>query len=150
MQTATNPTLDANSAHPPEIRSDDPRHLGNLLKNMNKINSQVSSDTKYDPAPPPRVDTNGKVVKESFIADIPPTDIKLEEEFLHMLRCGVMLVIVGLLVTIFDPDMRAFAFSTKEGPRYLLAVSFISLIALLIISEIQRKINIEKWYPYMV
>jgi hypothetical protein len=150
MQSATNPTLDANAQHPPEIREDDPRHLKNLMKNMNKINSQVSSDTKYDPAPPPRVDKDGKVVKESFIADLPPTDIKLQEEFLHILRAGVLLVFVGLLVTIFDSNMRNYAFSTKSGPRYLLAVFFISSIALLIISESQRRITLNKWYPNML
>jgi len=150
MQSATNPTLDANAQHPPEIREDDPRHLKNLMRHMNKINSQVSSDTKYDPAPPPRVDKNGKVVKESFIANLPPSDNRLEEEFLHILRSGVLLVLVGLLVTVFDNDMRAYAFSTKEGPRYLLAVFFISLISLLIITETQRRITIDKWYPYMM
>lgn len=150
MQTASNPTLDANAKHPPEIREDDPRHLANLTKSMNRINAQVSSDTKYDPAPPPRVDRNGKVVKESFIAGLPPSDNKLEEEFLHLLRCGVFLVLVGLLVVLFDPAMRTYTFSTKYGPRMLVAIFFISLISLVIINETQVKITTDKWYPYMV
>ena len=150
MQTATNPTLDANSAHPPEIREDDPRHLGNLTKKMNSINSQVSSDTKYDPAPPPRVDYKGNVVRESFIAEVPPSDIKLEEEFLHFVRCGIYLVLVGILVTLFDPDMRNYLFSFKWGVTFLITGFIISVISLLVISITQRNIDIERWYPYAV
>jgi len=148
MQTATNPTLDANSAHPPEIREDDPRHLGNLTKKMNSINSQVSSDTKYDPTPPPRVDANGNVVIEVFIAEVPPSDLNLEEEFLHIIRCTVYLVLVGILVTLFDPDMRNYAFSNKWGPTLLITGFVISGISLLVISSTQRNIDIERWYPY--
>ena len=44
MQTGSNPTLDANAQHPPEIRSSDPRHLGNLTKKMNAINSHASNN----------------------------------------------------------------------------------------------------------
>jgi hypothetical protein len=150
MQTATNPTLDANSAHPPEIREDDPRHLGNLTKKMNSINRQVSSDTKYDPAPPPRVDKNGNVVKESFIAEVPPSDIKLEEQFLHIIRSGIYLVLVGILVTLFDPDMRNYLFSFKWGITFLITGFLICVISLLVISSSQRNIDIERWYPYAV
>jgi hypothetical protein len=150
MQSATNPTLDANAAHPPEIREDDPRHLGNLTKKMNKINSQVSSDTKYDPAPPPRVDVNGNIVKESFVAEIPPTDLKLEEEFLHFVRCGVFLVLVGILVTMFDPAMRNYLFTFKYGLTFLIIGFILSVTALLFISSAQRNIDIERWYPYPV
>ena len=150
MQTATNPTLDANSAHPPEIREDDPRHLGNLTKKMNSINSQVSSDTKYDPAPPPRVDANGNVVNESFITEVPPADVKLEEEFLHFIRSGVYLVLVGILVTLFDPYMRNQLFSFEWGPTFLILGFVISVITLLVISSSQRNIDTELWYPYAV
>ena len=149
MQTATNPTLDANSAHPPEIRADDPRHLGNLTKKMNSINSQVASDTKYDPAPPPRVDANGNVVKESFIAEVPTSDLKLveEEEVLHLVRSGVYLVLVGILVTLFDPDMRNYLFSLKWGPTFLISGFVMCVISLLVISSTQRNIDIARWYP---
>jgi uncharacterized membrane protein len=150
MQAATNPTLDANAAHSPEIREDDPRHLGNLTKKMNKINGQVSADTKYDPAPPPRVDSKGNIVKESFVAEIPPSDLKLEEQFLHIIRCGVFLVLVGILVTMFDPDMRNYLFSVKYGITFLIIGFILSVIALLVISSTQRNIDIERWYPYPV
>lgn len=150
MQTATNPTLDANSAHPPEIRADDPRHLGNLTKKMNSINRQVSSDTKYDPAPPPRVDTNGNVVKEAFIAEVPPSDLKLKEQFLHIIRSGIYLVLVGILVTLFDPNMRKYLFSFKWGVTFLITGFLICVISLLVIGVSQRNIDIERWYPYAV
>ena len=65
MQAGSNVTLDASAAVPQEIRANDPRHLGNLTKNMSKINAQVSTDTKYDPTPPPRVDKNGKPIIEN-------------------------------------------------------------------------------------
>lgn len=147
MQSGSTPTLDANAQHPPEIRADDPRHLGNLTKKMNMINMQVSSDTKYDPAPPPRVDKEGKPVNESFIADIPATDIKLEDEFLHLLRAGVFLVITGIFVTIFDPDLRKYMLSIKYGLYFIGTAFLLSLIALIFINDSQRRIRYEIWHP---
>jgi len=148
MQSATNPTLDANAQHPPEIRADDPRHLKNLTMKMNSINSQVSSDTKYDPAPPPRVDSSGKVVKEQFVANVPPTDLKLKEEFLHLLRAGTLLVYVGILVTIFDPDLRRYMLNTPNGLKMLLAAFVLSSITMIIIVITQHSITRDMWYPY--
>ena len=150
MQSASNPTLDANAQHPPEIRADDPRHLKNLTSKMNSINSQVSTDTKYDPAPPPRVDRDGKVVKESFVANVPVTDLKLKEEFLHLLRAGTLLVFVGILVTIFDPDLRKYLLSSQNGVKMLLAAFVISCITMIIIGITQNKIISDMWYPYQV
>lgn len=150
METASNPTLDANAQHPPEIRGDDPRHLGNLTKKMHSINSQVASDTKYDPTPPHRVDKSGRVVKEMFVANIPPTDLKLQEEFLHILRAGTLLVFVGILVTIFDPELRAYTLSSSNGLKMLILAFFISLITMIIINLSQNKIIHDRWYPYRV
>ena len=147
MQSASNPTLDANAQHSSEIRADDPRHLSNLTKKMNSINSQVASDTKYDPAPPPRVDKDGKVVNESFVADIPMTDVKLENQFLHLLRAGVFLVLVGILVTILDSDMRKYVLTSTYGIKFILAALVISIITLLIIRDTQIQITEEIWYP---
>jgi len=147
MQTGSSPTLDANAQHPPEIRADDPRHLGNLTKKMNMINAQVASDTKYDPAPPPRVDKNGRPVNESFIAEIPAGASKMESEYIHLMRAGVLLVITGILVTIFDPYLRNSLVSSTYGVRLIMASSIMSLVSLYLISESETQNKIDMWYP---
>ena len=147
MQSGSTPTLDANAQHPPEIRADDPRHLGNLTKKMNMINMQVSSDTKYDPAPPPRVNKEGKPVKESFVAAIPATDIQLQDEFLHLLRAGVYLVITGILVTLLDPSLRKYMLSMRYGLHFVGIAFILSIISLIYINDTQRRIRYEIWHP---
>ena len=139
--------MDANAQHPPEIRADDPRHLGNLTKKMNKINMQVSTDTKYDPSPPPRVDKEGRAVNESFVAAIPETDIHLQDEFLHLLRAGVYLVITGILVTILDPSLRKYMLSMRYGLHFLGIAFILSIISLIYINDTQRRIRYEIWHP---
>ena len=147
MQTGSAPTLDANAQHPPEIRADDPRHLGNLTKKMNMINAQVSSDTKYDPAPPPRVDKNGKPVNEAFIAEVPAGSAKIEGQYIHLIRAGVLLVITGILVTIFDPDLQKILVTSRYGIRFLMGASAMSVISLLFLRNSQRQNEIDIWYP---
>ena len=94
MQTGTNPHLDSNAAHSPEIREDDPRHLGNLTKKMSSMNSQVSADTKYDPVPPPRISLDGTQIKEKFVSPL-TSDSDLFAELMYLIGGQSLIVIVS-------------------------------------------------------
>jgi hypothetical protein len=147
MQTGANPHLDANAAHSPEIREDDPRHLGNLTKRMSAMNSQVSADTKYDTHPPPRVDSTGAIVKEPFVSPIDDSDDQIFTEQMYLI-VGVCLIIIvlGLLIVV-DPRLRKIAQSSSYG---LLAVIFICTVALITIGIIKYTLDkneTDKWYP---
>lgn len=147
MQSGSNPTLDANAAHPPEIRKDDPRHLGNLTKKMNSINSQVSADTKYDPAPPPRVDKDGKPVTETFVSPVPASDNKIYAEYFYALGGLSLIILVAIFVSIIDPKVR---FSTFKNTRTSIALIFTGLfcITTICISYLShRQIINDIWYP---
>lgn len=147
MQSGSNPTLDANAAHPPEIRKDDPRHLGNLTKRMNSINSQVSADTKYDPAPPPRVDKEGKPVTETFVSPVPASDNKIYAEYFYALGGLSLIILVAIFVSIIDPKVR---FSTFKNTRTSVALIFTGVfcITTIFISYVShRQIINDIWYP---
>jgi len=153
MQTGSNPTLDANAQHPPEIRSSDPRHLGNLTKKMNAINSQVASDTKYDPAPPPRVDQNGRPVEEHFVSEIetnasvPVSETKLAAERLYIATglAAIVLVIVGVIFT--DPKLRKQAAQIEYGFLLLGAVAVLSIATIGITLHYHKNTELALWYP---
>jgi hypothetical protein len=149
MQTGSNPTLDANAQHPPEIRASDPRHLGNLTKKMNAINSQVASDTKYDPAPPPRVDQNGRPVAENFanFETVPISDVKLVAERLYIATglAGIVLVVVAVIFA--DPKMRKQAAQIEHGFLLLGAVALLSIITIGITLNYQKNTELAMWYP---
>lgn len=152
MQTGSNPTLDANAQHPPEIRSSDPRHLGNLTKKMNAINSQVASDTKYDPAPPPRVDQNGRPVAENFAdldsyASVPISDVKLVAERLYIATGLAAIVLVVVAVIFADPKLRKQAAQIEYGFLLLAAVGLLSITTIGITLNYQKNTELAMWYP---
>jgi hypothetical protein len=149
MQTGSNPTLDANAQHPPEIRGSDPRHLGNLTKKMNAINSQVASDTKYDPAPPPRVDQNGRPVAENFsnFETVPISDVKLVAERLYIATglAGIVLVVVAVIFA--DPKLRKQAAQIEHGYLLLGSVALLSIITIGITLNYLKNTELAMWYP---
>ena len=147
MQSGSNPTLDANAAHPPEIRKDDPRHLGNLTKKMNAMNSQVSADTKYDPAPPPRVDKDGKPVTESFIAEVPVSDIKLYDEYFVALGGLSLIIIVAISVCLIDPKVRTNILKSKTNSIAMAATVIICIGTISLAYVSHRQILQDLWYP---
>jgi len=147
MQTALNPTLDANAAHPIEIRADDPRHLGNLTKKMSGVNSQVAADTHYDPQAPPRVDMNGKPVKESFVAYLPPSEIQITDEFAYMIGAGALVVLVAIMVILGDSNLRLVLSKTKHGYTMLLVSTIMSAITLIYVRNIFQMDEVLRWYP---
>lgn len=149
MQAGGNITLDANAQHPPEIRPDDPRHLGNLTKKMGSINAQVSSDTKYDPNPPPRVDIRGNPVTETFESELPISEAELSSEFLYAVGATALAVIVVVVVIIIDPALRR-TFSQIQYSYYLLAsTSILAMVTIYICKEAIHKNEIINWYPPM-
>jgi hypothetical protein len=147
MQAGGNTTLDANAAHPPEIRKDDPRHLGNLTKKMGEINSQVSSDTKYDPAPPPRVDRNGNTVRETFVSSVPPPDAKLANEFLYAVGATAVAVLVAIAVIIVDPVLRKKIMEIEYSLPLMGSVSLLAAMTIWLVDDAMDKNEMILWYP---
>ena len=150
MQTALNPTLDANAAHPIEIRGDDPRHLGNLTKKMSGVNAQVAADTHYDPQSPPRVDSNGNPVVEHFVAPLPiPSDLTLADEFAYEIGGGALIVLIGVIVVLTDPKLRSAVSKLKFGFIMLFAATLISGITLIYVRAIFQVDEALRWYPFL-
>ena len=147
MQTALNPTLDANATHPVEIRTDDPRHLGNLTKKMSGVNSQVAADTHYDPQAPPRVDMNGNPVKESFVAYLPPSQNQITDEFSVMIGAGALIVLVAVMVILGDSNLRLVLSKTKHGYTMLSVSVLMSFITLIYVRNIFQMTEVLRWYP---
>lgn len=151
MQSGSSPTLDSNAAIPPEIRPSDPRHLGNLTKKMGLINSQVASDTKYDPAPPPRVDRNGNPVNEEFSSELSGaplnvTDTKLLDEMLYAVGACGLIILVAIAVVIIDPSLRKQAASLQYGYYFLATASAFSVATLYVVYISRKQNNIDMWY----
>jgi hypothetical protein len=147
MQAGTNVTLDANAAIPSDIRADDPRHLGNLTKNMTKINAQVSSDTKYDPTPPPRVDSKGNPVKEKFTAELGASDMKLVDEKLYALGALAAIVGITVLVVFLDPKLRLPISKVNHGYVFLSAAGLICLLTIFMVTRARQANEVIRWYP---
>ena len=147
MQAGNNVTLDANANHPPEIRPDDPRHLGNLTKKMNVVNAQVASDTKYDPAPPPRVDQNGKPVNESFVSEVPVPDSRLSSEFLYAVGATALTVIVVVIVLIVDPRLRRQIAQIQYSYYLLSATTVLAIITIFVCKQAMNQNEVITWYP---
>jgi len=147
MQTALNPTLDANATHPVEIRTDDPRHLGNLTKKMSGVNSQVAADTHYDPQAPPRVDMNGNPVKESFVTYLPPSQNQITDEFAFMIGAGALIVLVAVMVILGDSNLRLVLSKTKHGYTMLSVSVLMSFITLIYVRNIFQMTEVLRWYP---
>jgi len=147
MQTALNPTLDANATHPIEIRADDPRHLGNLTRKMSGVNSQVAADTHYDPQAPPRVDMNGNPVKETFISYLPPSEETITDEFAYMIGAGALIVLVAIMVILGDSNLRLLLSKTKYGYAILVAATIMSAITLIYVRNIFQMNEVLRWYP---
>jgi hypothetical protein len=147
MQSGSNPTLDANAAHPPEIRNDDPRHLGNLTKRMNSLNNQVSADTKYDPAPPPRVDKDGKPVTETFVSPVPSSDLKIYAEYFYTLGGLSLIILVAIFVCLVDPRLRFITFKNKWSSISLIITAVFCIVTIFISYFSHRQIISDLWYP---
>ena len=147
MQAGSNVTLDANAAVPQEIRANDPRHLGNLTKNMSKINAQVSSDTKYDPTPPPRVDKNGKPIIENYIAELGPSDAKLVDEKLFAIGALAVIVAVTILVIVLDPKLQSAVSQTQNGYVFLSVAALLCATTVLVVMRARHYNEIKMWYP---
>jgi hypothetical protein len=147
MQSGSNPTLDANAAHPPEIRKDDPRHLGNLTKKMNSLNSQVSADTKYDPAPPPRVDKDGNPVTETFVSPVPASDQKIYAEYFYALGGLSLIILVAIIVCVVDPRLRSSTFKNKWASIGIIVTATFCTLTILISYFSHRQIMSDLWYP---
>ena len=152
MQTGSNPTVDANAAVPPEIRSDDPRHLKNLTSKMNSINAQTASDTKYDPAPPPRVDAAGNPVSESFAdsgAPIGITDTRISDEYLYAVGAAAAAVLVIIAVILVDPALRREIAKIEFSFPRLGGAAVLSVMTLVIVHEAMKRNHYIRWYPNM-
>jgi hypothetical protein len=146
MQTGTNPHLDSNAAHSPEIREDDPRHLGNLTKKMSSMNSQVSADTKYDPVPPPRVSLDGTQIKEKFVSPL-TTDSDLFAELMYLIGGQSLIVIVLATIIIVDPTLRKILSTSNYG---IITICLTLLLCMATIGVIKYSLytnEINKWYP---
>jgi len=147
MQSGENPTVDANAVHPPEIRKDDPRHLENLMSKIHALNSQSSSDTKYDPKPPPRVDRNGKEVSEAFEDALETPDIKLIGELLYAFGALAAIVLVMCLFTYLDPKLYLNISQVPYGFLYIKIAATLSLINVILIFFSLKSNEIVQWYP---
>lgn len=147
MQAGSNVTLDASAAVPQEIRANDPRHLGNLTKNMSKINAQVSSDTKYDPTPPPRVDKNGKPLVENYTAELGASDTKLIDEKLFAIGALAAIVAVTILVIVLDPKLQSAVSQTQNGYVFLSVAALLCAITVLVVMRARYYNEIKMWYP---
>jgi len=147
MQTGTNPHLDANAAHSHEIREDDPRHLGNLTKRMAAMNSQVSADTKYDTHPPPRVDSTGAIVKETFVSPIDNSDEQMFTEQMYLIGGICLIVIVLAILIIVDPRLRKIAQSIPYGLPAVFGIIVAAIITIGVIKYTLDKNETNNWYP---
>ena len=152
MQAGSNPTVDANAAIPPEIQSDDPRHLNNLTAKMHSINAQTASDTKYDPAPPPRVDASGNPVKESFVdvgSPVGLTDTKLTDQYLYAVGAAASAVLVIIVVILVDPRLRREMTKIELSLPLMGGAAVLSVMTLAIVHEAMKRNNYIRWYPNM-
>jgi len=147
MQSGTNPHLDANATHSPEIREDDPRHLGNLMKRMSAMNSQVSADTKYDPQAPPRVDLTGKRVQETFISELEASDDAIFSQILYLISGVCLIIIVIAIVFLLDPRLRKIIMNYSYGTTTLLLTILISLITIGFVKYTIQTNEDSKWEP---
>lgn len=147
MQTGSNPHLDANAAHSPEIREDDPRHLGNLTKRMSSMNSQVSADTKYDTTPPPRVDSTGAIVKEQFASPINNSDDTFFIELMYLIGGECLIVIVLATLFLVDPRLRKIALTSQYGLVTVIITILTSLITIGFVKYSLYQNESVKWYP---
>lgn len=147
MQSGTNPTLDASAAHSPEIREDDPRHLGNLTTRMNSLNAQVSVDTKYDPTPPPRVGKDGKPVTESFVANVPVSDLRLRGEYFYAFGGLSLIILVAIFIVILDPTLRIKIFKNTGSTIFISATVGVCLATMISCYLYYRQIQMDIWYP---
>jgi hypothetical protein len=147
MQSGSNPTVDANAAIPIEFHKDDPRHMNNLIRNIASLNAQSSSDTKYDPKPPPRVDRKGNEVNESFSAKLDISDTKIHSEILY--ACGALasIILIMVIFAYLDPKMFRIISQIDNGFLYINVAAIISLISMGV-AYYGYKINeIMLWYP---
>ena len=146
MQSGSNPHLDANAADSPEIREDDPRHLGNLTKKMSSMNNQVSADTKYDPVSPPRIGADGAPINERFTSPLPNNDENFAEKM--YIICGITLIIMVLAtIIIIDPNLRKIVNSVSYG-NVLIGSTFVLCLSILGFIRYSLHVNeIQKWYP---
>jgi len=152
MQTGSSPVLDASAAHPPEIRASDPRHLGNMTKKMDAINKQVSSDTKYDPAPPSRVDQNGKPVTENFAEQLEyqqlaASDNKITDELLYADGAGALIGLIAIGVILLDPKLRRQTQGVQYGFLFLAGAGVMCIATLIIVYIARKRSEIVMWYP---
>uniref|UniRef100_A0A6C0DR27 Uncharacterized protein n=1 Tax=viral metagenome TaxID=1070528 RepID=A0A6C0DR27_9ZZZZ len=152
MQTGNNSTVDANAAVPPEIQSDDPRHLKNLTAKMNSINAQTASDTKYDPAPPPRVDASGNPVREYFAdsgAPIGLTETRLSDEYLYAVGAAAASVLVIIAVILADPALFKNIAKIEYSFPLLGGAAVLAVMTLVIVREAMKRNNYVRWHPNM-
>jgi hypothetical protein len=152
MQTGSTPVLDSSAAHPPEIRPSDPRHLGNMTKKMDAINKQVSSDTKYDPAPPPRVDQNGNPVKENFIGRLEyqalgASRAQINDEMLYANGAGALIALIAIGIILLDPKLRRQTQGLQYGYVFLASAAIICIITLIIVYMARKRNELIMWYP---
>jgi len=146
MQSGSNPTLDANAAHPQDIREDDPRHLGNLTKKMNSLNAQVSADTKYDPTPPKRVDKDGNPVEGFFVADVPVSSLKMESEKFYALGGIAVIIIIAVFINLLDPRLRYFVLRNNNLIRLIGLTLLFCVTTIIIVYICRKKLNSDIWY----
>lgn len=147
MQAGSNPHLDANAVNSPEIRSDDPRHLGNLTKKMASMNAQVSADTKYDTTPPPRVDSSGKIVNEQFVSPIEDSDDAIFIQMMYLLVGLCLIIIVFGLLVLADPRLRRLVLSNNYGLITVVMAIVVSIFTIGLIKYNLDKNEEQKWYP---
>jgi hypothetical protein len=147
MQSGSSPVLDANAAHPPEIRENDPRHLGNLTKKMNSLNGQVSADTKYDPAPPPRVDQDGNPVTETFVSELPPSTLKIYGQYIYAFGALSLIILVAILVCVLDSRLRTRLFGQKWTANILILTSVVCIVTIAFCYKLHRQMKMDLWYP---
>lgn len=149
MQTGLNVVVDANAVHPPEIRSDDPRHIGRLSIALTKSNAQASADTKYDPKPPPRVDIHGNEVTEAFSADLIANDTKLTDEVLYAIGATAFIIVVIAILIIIDPMAHKIISQVPHGILFIGLSIGISCITMGIIAYARYWNDIITWYPQL-
>ena len=149
MQAGASVTVDANAAIPQEIQPNDPRHLGNLTANMTRINAQVSNDTKYDPAPPPRVDKNGKPVIEQFVAQLEASETQLRGERFYAVGAIAAIIVVCILVVAADPKLNSTVKEIRNGYMFLGLSGVMSLITIYIMIRAIKTNELITWYPQL-
>ena len=149
MQTGVNIVVDANAVHPPEIRDDDPRHIGNLMVTLTKSNAQASADTKYDPKPPPRVDINGNEVTEAFSAELGVNDTKLTDEVLYAIGATALILVVMSILILIDPMTHRIVSQVPHGILFIGLSIGISFVTMCIIAYARYWNDIILWYPQL-